>query len=89
MSDPQPEWAAVVTSADLGMFLSRLRVRRGWTQAELAVQLGIPRRYLHELEAGKEILAYTRLFSLLRTLGGEITISETAIPEDKDDPWQA
>lgn len=88
MSDEQREWATVKSTADLGLFLNRLRLRRGRTQAEVAAHLGIPRRYLHELEAGKDVLAYTRLFALLRTLGAEITITETANPDEQDDPWQ-
>lgn len=88
MADAQLEWATVRTAADLGVFLNRLRVRRGWTQADVAAHLGIPRRYLHELEAGKDVLAYTRLFALLRILGAELTISETAGTEAEDDPWQ-
>ncbi len=75
MTQEEHEWAKLTSTADLGAFLNRLRVRRGWTQADVAAHLGIPRRYLHELEAGKDVLAYTRLFALLRTLGAELTIA--------------
>ncbi|MDR0626921.1 MAG: helix-turn-helix domain-containing protein [Bifidobacteriaceae bacterium] len=82
------EWAVVRSGGDLGKFLSRLRVKRGWTQEGLARRLGIPRRYLHELESGKDVLAYTRLFRLLRLLGAELTLTALADPSEEPDPWQ-
>lgn len=68
---PTGPWATVRTPDDLGRFLARRRIESGWTQQELADYLEIPPRYLHEIESGKHTLAYTRLFSLLRTLGIE------------------
>ncbi len=34
-------WAPVRTAADPGAFLRQLRQQRGWTQAELADELGV------------------------------------------------
>jgi transcriptional regulator with XRE-family HTH domain len=82
------EWARVRSPEDLGRFLGRLRAERGWTQAAAAEYLGIPRRYLHELEAGKEILAYTRLFRLLTLLDARLTIEAATDQEREADPWQ-
>ena len=72
--DRQPSatsWATVRTPEDLGQFLARRRAATGWTQRDLAEHLGFPPRYLHEIESGKQTLAYTRLFALLRALGVE------------------
>ncbi|WP_183099829.1 helix-turn-helix domain-containing protein [Nocardioides pelophilus] len=67
-------WAVVRSPEDLGKFVSRRRVQTGWTQRELAAHLGFPYRYLHEIESGKQTLAYTRLFALLRLLGIELRL---------------
>lgn len=74
-------WAIVRTPADLGKFLAKRRVQAGWTQRELADHLGFPPRYLHEIESGKNTLAYTRLFTLLRELDLETRL-ETASPDE-------
>jgi len=81
------DWAAVRSVGDLGAFLSHLRVQHGWTQADVAARLGIPRRYLHELESGKQILAYSRLFGLLDLLGAEVMVRAVDTDEEPD-PWQ-
>ena len=80
-------WAAVRSVDDLGAFLSYLRVGRSWTQADVAAHLGMPRRYLHELESGKQVLAYSRLFALLDLLGAEMVV-RTVDPDQEPDPWQ-
>lgn len=82
-------WAVVRTPEDLGRFLSRRRVEAGWTQRELAADLGFPYRYLHEIESGKHTLAYTRLFTLLRALSVDLRLEAAPIdPSDRrDDPW--
>lgn len=67
-------WAVARTPEDLGRFLNQRRVAHGWTQTDLAEHLGFPVRYLHELESGKNTLAYTRLFSLLGALGVEVRL---------------
>ena len=54
--------------ADLGRGLASLRVRRGLTQADVAQALGITRRYVSEIEAGKPSLYSDRLFRLLALL---------------------
>ena len=67
-------WAYVFSPADLGGFLARLRAERGLTQADLADELGISRRYLYEIETGKPSLYTDRLFMALRVLGARLTI---------------
>jgi len=68
MTDRPPEWAFVTRASDLGDFLRRRRLQRGLTQAQLAEELGITRRYLVEIEQGKPSLYTDRLFALLREL---------------------
>jgi HTH-type transcriptional regulator / antitoxin HipB len=65
----RPEWASVRSPDDLGRFLARRRRDLALTQEEVAARIGVNRRYVHEIEGGKDILAYRRLFALLRTLG--------------------
>ncbi|MDR1189844.1 MAG: helix-turn-helix domain-containing protein [Bifidobacteriaceae bacterium] len=88
MTDGDRIWSDLRSARDLGRFLSHLRAERGWTQAGLAAHLGIPRRYLHELENGKEILAYGRLFQLTALLGARIRIEAPVDPTEEVDPWQ-
>jgi HTH-type transcriptional regulator/antitoxin HipB len=58
----------------LGQALARARYQRGLTQDELAEALGISRRYVWEIEAGKQNLFATRLFELLRELGVHLEV---------------
>jgi len=58
----------------LGQALARLRYERGLTQEELAEALGISRRYVYEVEAGRPTLWSTRLFELLRELGAHLEV---------------
>ena len=69
-------WAPIRTAADLGAFLRQLRQQRGWTQAELADELGVTRQYVVELEGGKPNLYSDRLFQALRLLGGSLRAEE-------------
>jgi HTH-type transcriptional regulator/antitoxin HipB len=66
VADP---WAAVRTPEDLGRFLARVRQDHGLTQEELALDLGVSRRYVSEIENGKPGLYTERLFQMLRLLG--------------------
>ncbi|KQR15890.1 helix-turn-helix domain-containing protein [Cellulomonas sp. Leaf334] len=61
-------WAWVTRPTDLGDFLRDRRQQRGLTQAELADELGISRRYVVEIEQGKPSLYTDRLFAVLREL---------------------
>lgn len=76
-------WGRVLSSRDLGSFLSDLRVRRGLTQAQLAEELGVSRRYVYEIEAGKPSLYSERLFTTLRLLGAHLII-EANVDEPTD-----
>lgn len=72
-------WARVLSAQDLGRFLTELRTDRGLTQAQLADDLGISRRYVYEIESGKPSLYSDRLFATLRLLGAHLTIEATAV----------
>lgn len=73
-------WARVRTPADLGAFLAEVRISSGWTQDEVAAQLGISRRYLYEIESGRPSLYTDRLFGLLRLFNAHLTVSAPAPP---------
>lgn len=63
-----------LTPADLGRRIAALRTERGLTQAEVAEALGISRRYVCEIEAGKPSLYSERLFRLLALLNAGLVI---------------
>lgn len=58
----------------LGEVLSRIRRDAGITQAELAHDLGVDRRYVYALESGPANLYARRLFELVELLGAKIVI---------------
>ncbi|MGN6605645.1 MAG: helix-turn-helix domain-containing protein [Jatrophihabitans sp.] len=64
----------MLSAQDLGRFLGDLRAERGLTQAQLADELGISRRYVYEIESGKPSLYSDRLFATLRLLGARLTV---------------
>jgi HTH-type transcriptional regulator/antitoxin HipB len=68
----------------LGQELARLRYDRELTQGELADELGINRRYIHEIESGKPNLFATRLFELLRELGAHLEVVSDRPSADPD-----
>lgn len=45
-------------------YLKILRLRSGWTQADIAVQLGISRSQYSAIESGRSIVNYTHLLNL-------------------------
>jgi len=78
-------WARALSAQDLGRFLTDLRAERGLTQAQLAEDLGISRRYVYEIESGKPSLYSDRLFATLRLLGARLTVEaevDDAAPDD-------
>lgn len=54
---------------ELGKRVRSLRRRKGWTQVEMAVHLGINRGHLSDLEAGKREVGLLMLQIIARGLG--------------------
>lgn len=60
----------------LGEVIARIRREAGLTQAELADELGLDRRYLYEIESGRPNLYARRLFEVLDLLGATVVIED-------------
>jgi HTH-type transcriptional regulator/antitoxin HipB len=60
--------------AGLGRAVRRTRESAGLTISELARQAGVGRKFLHELEAGKETLRADKVFDVLSVLGLEMSV---------------
>ncbi|MBW8172206.1 helix-turn-helix domain-containing protein [Ornithinimicrobium sp. Arc0846-15] len=67
-------WSRPRTPTDIGGFLTDVRRLKGITQAQLAEALGVPRRYIIEVEAGKNTQYAERLFRLFHYLHIDITL---------------
>lgn len=61
------------TPAELGRLLRQARLDKGMSQQQIAVELGTSQAYISELETGKDSLALTRVFDMIRLTG--ITVS--------------
>ncbi len=70
------EWTIASTPGDVGAFLRLVRDKHGLSQQELAEDLGINRRYVYELEAGRPSIYADRLFQTLRHLGIRVRLEE-------------
>ena len=67
----------------LGLVLQQARLLSGFTQRQLAQQLGVSQRYIWELESGKPSIALTRLFEAMRATG--MSLSAEITTTDPDD----
>jgi HTH-type transcriptional regulator / antitoxin HipB len=56
-------------ATDLGNVVRERRGELGWTQARLATEVGVSRRWLSDLEAGKSTAAFSLILRTLGTLG--------------------
>jgi len=59
--------------ADIGALAQSIRRQHGLTQAELAEQAGVGRRFLIELESGKETAQVGKTLRVLAMLGVVLT----------------
>jgi transcriptional regulator with XRE-family HTH domain len=57
-----------IVCVELGKRIRSLRRRKGWTQVEMAVHLGINRGHLSDLEAGKREIGLLMLQVVARGL---------------------
>lgn len=85
----QQLWSQPNNPADVGQFLSVIRRERGLSQAQLAEALNVPRRYIYELESGKDVTYITRLFGLLRVLDvqWQLRTTKRGAANEKDLQW--
>lgn len=67
-------WERAGNPAELGRHFADLRVQRGMTQTQVADALGISRRYVCEIEAGKPSLYSKRLVLLLDLLDAGLVL---------------
>ncbi len=63
----------VVSPQALGLMLQQARLAVGLTQQQLADELSVSQRYVWEMESGKQSLAMTRLFAIMRRTGMTLT----------------
>jgi HTH-type transcriptional regulator / antitoxin HipB len=72
-------------SLDLGLFIRQTRRDLGKTQAELAAEAGVSRRWLAALEAGKATAEFGLVLRTLHALGLVLDTSpRVAGPDDID-----
>ncbi len=62
------------SGAALGRAVRRTRESAGLTISELARRAGVGRKFLHELEAGKDTLRADKVFDVLSVLGLELSV---------------
>jgi len=53
----------------LGRRLRELRLKRGWTQAQLAKRVGLDRSYLGDVERGERNVSAAKLEAIARGFG--------------------
>jgi HTH-type transcriptional regulator / antitoxin HipB len=71
------------TTQALAAALRGRRVALGWSQADIAAAAGVSRKFVSEVEAGKETVELGKVLSLADAIGLDITIS-LAVGEDPD-----
>ena len=72
---PQPSMT-MKTMKEIGAFVAVTRKRQGATQLDLAQLSGVGRRFVVELEAGKESLHAGKVLRVLETLGIGLALEE-------------
>lgn len=60
---------------ELGAFVAKERKRQGITQLELSQAADVGRRFIVELESGKETIHAGKLLKVLTTLGIDISLT--------------
>jgi len=65
---------AIKTTQNLGQFIKETRKRQGLTQEQLARVAGTGRRFISELESGKESCHLDKALHVLAMLGLELFI---------------
>ena len=60
---------------ELGAFVAKVRKEQGVTQLQLAQAASVGRRFVVELESGKETIHAGKLLKVLETLGVDVTLT--------------
>ena len=60
---------------ELGEFVAKVRKEQGVTQLQLAQAASVGRRFVVELENGKETIQTGKLLKVLETLGVDVTLT--------------
>jgi len=68
---------------DLGSLIRSLRKKKGWTQEELATELGKTRRWMMQVELGQTNADIATILRALRMLGVRLRIED--VPESNPD----
>lgn len=66
----------MMTTREIGEFVTATRKDQGATQLDLAQMAGVGRRFVVELEAGKESLHIGKVLRVLETLGVDFRLEE-------------
>ncbi|GAA1463531.1 helix-turn-helix domain-containing protein [Williamsia maris] len=77
--EPDREASWIQSRALVGARIRALRIERGLTQEALALESGVTRNILIQVEHGKRGLLYERLFDLADAL--EVSVSDLVRPE--------
>ena len=64
------------TVREIGEFVAATRKSQGATQLDLAQMAGVGRRFVVELEAGKDSLHVGKVLRVLETLGADLSLEE-------------
>lgn len=67
----------VLTTVAMGQFIRQARKVQGLTQADLAGIACVGRRFIVDLENGKETVQFGKVMHILGVLGIALTISHT------------
>ena len=60
---------------ELGAFVAKVRKEQGITQLQLSQAASVGRRFVVELESGKETIHAGKLLKVLETLGVDVTLT--------------
>ena len=66
----------MMTTREIGELVTATRKSQGATQLDLAQMAGVGRRFVVELEAGKESLHIGKVLRVLETLGVDLRLEE-------------
>ena len=73
------------TTRDLGHLIRDRRSRMGLTQAALADVVGVSRKWIVELEAGKRSADLSLVLRTVKALGLDLEVRDRAVSTDKHD----